>query len=103
MSTQVCAVIESNSTTTQKDSSNTDSVVQLFTIKNVICAILETKPKITQVEFVIPEEVFPSVQRWNIQFMLLMSKIQQQHKGNIPLQMTYYQVLCNEKSELCCC
>ena len=74
MRTQVCAVIESISTTTQKDSSNTDSVVQLFTIKNAICAIFETKPTITQVEFVIPEEVFPSVQRCNIQFMLLMTQ-----------------------------
>ena len=56
-----------------------------FTIKNAVCAIFEAKPTITQVEFVIPEEVFPSVQRWNIQFMLLMSHTQQQHKGDIPL------------------
>ena len=56
-----------------------------FTIKNAICAIFETKPTIIQVDFVIPEEVFPSVQRWNIQFMLLMSQTQQQPIGDIPL------------------
>ena len=61
-----------------------------FTIKNAICAIFETKPTITQVEFVIPEELFPSVQRWIIQFVLLLSQTQQKHKGDIPLQMTYY-------------
>ena len=55
-----------------------------FTIKNAICAIFETKPTITQVEFVIPEEVFPSVQRYNIQFMLLMTQTQHQNKGCIP-------------------
>ena len=43
------------------------------------------KPRITQVEFVIPEEVFRSVQRCNIQFMLLMTQSQQQNKGDIPL------------------
>ena len=61
-----------------------------FSIKNAICAIVESKSTITQVEFVIPEDVFPSVLRWNIQFVLLLSQTQQQHKGDIPLQMTYY-------------
>ena len=53
MRTQVCAVVESN-LTTQKGSSNTDGVFQLFYNKNAIGAIFETEPTITQVEFVIP-------------------------------------------------
>ena len=72
MRTQVCAVIESNSTKHKR-------ALQIvyfssFTIKNAISAIFETKPTIAQVVFVIPEEVFPSVQRCNIQFMLLMTQ-----------------------------
>ena len=61
-----------------------------FTIKNEISAIVGLKSTITQVEIDISEEVFPSVQRWNIQFVLLLSQTQQQHKGDLPLQMTYY-------------
>ena len=72
---------------TQQQHKSTVQIVYFssFTIKNAISAIFETKPTITQVEFVIPEEVFPRVQRCNIQFMLLMSQTQQEHKGDIPL------------------
>ena len=57
-------------------------------MKNPICAIVESKSTITQMEFVIAEDVFPSVLRWKIQFVLLLSQTQQQHKDDVPLHMT---------------
>ena len=41
-------------------------------------------------ESVIAENVFPTIMRWKIQLVLLLSQTQLQHKGDIPSQMTYF-------------
>ena len=92
MRNHVCAAVESNSTTTHKEYSNTDCIFWLiFNKKFYIYVVVESKSTITQVEFVIIEDVFPSILKCNIQFVLLLSQSQQQHKGDIP----YFQGICN--------
>ena len=68
MRNQVCAVVESDSKTAQKQYSEF-----LISVKSFICAVVQSKSKITQMDFLTTQDIFPSVLQWEIHFVLLLS------------------------------
>ena len=99
---QVYAVVDSGSTTTQKESSSRYGLSSGFVqweIKYSDCWFKINN----KTNWVCHEGLVPSNLRWKIKFVLLLNQTQRQHKSDIPFHMAYFKVFCNEKSELCCC
>ena len=102
MEYNICVDIESDSTATQtRYSIAKHYFFERFAIECTICVGIESDSTATQTRYSIAEHYFFSVLQWNKRFVWVLTRTQQPHKHDIPLQNTIFLAFCNGIYNLC--
>ena len=72
-------------------------------MENTICVVVDFASTTAQIGFLIAKRQKVYHLQWKIEFVLLLSLSQQQHKLDFSLQNAKKYAFCDGKFHLCCC